>query len=87
MLHFEVFILLACMTIFHDWKMVFHCLLAAAIHHILFFYMQFEWGFGIFIFPPKSPFSMAVEHCLYATLQASISIYGTMSLRSSLDKL
>lgn len=36
MIHFEVFILLACTTIYNDWKIVFHCLVAAAVHHLLF---------------------------------------------------
>jgi len=87
MLHFEVFILLACTTIYHDWKMVFHCLIAAAIHHLLFYYLQFETPMDVFIFPPGSPFLMTIEHCLYAALQASISIYGSLSLSESLKKL
>jgi len=87
MLHFEVFILLACVTIYNDWKMVLHCLVAAATHHILFYYLQFNVGIPIFIFPPESPFLMSIEHCLYASLQAFVSIYGSLSLRNNLDKL
>ncbi|QFT39920.1 Methyl-accepting chemotaxis protein 2 (plasmid) [Vibrio sp. THAF191c] len=87
MLHFEVFILLACTTIYNDWKVVFHCLIAAAVHHLLFYYLQFNAQFPIFIFPPNSPFLMTIEHCLYAALQAFVSIYGSLSLRQNLDKL
>ncbi|UPQ89147.1 methyl-accepting chemotaxis protein [Vibrio sinaloensis] len=87
MLHFEVFILLACTTIYNDWKMVFHCLVAAAVHHLLFYYLQFSTTSGLFIFPPGSPFTMVIEHCLYAIFQASICIYGSLSLSQSLQKL
>ncbi|MDF9401140.1 methyl-accepting chemotaxis protein [Vibrio sp. 1180_3] len=87
MLHFEVFILLACTTIYNDWKMVFHCLIAAAIHHVLFYYLQFSTTSGLYIFPPNSPFTMVIEHCLYATFQASVCIYGSLSLSQNLHKL
>jgi len=87
MLHFEVFILLACTTIYNDWKMVFHCLIAAATHHIAFYYLQFHTAVGLYIFPPGSPFMMAIEHCLYAIFQAGICIYGSLSLSQSLQKL
>ncbi|WP_171737589.1 methyl-accepting chemotaxis protein [Vibrio sp. 99-70-13A1] len=87
MLHFEVFILLACTTIYNDWKIVFHCLVAAAIHHILFYYLQVNFSIGVFLFPPGSEFSMVIAHCLYAILQASVSIYGSFSLSDNLKKL
>lgn len=87
MIHFEVFILLACTTIYNDWKIVFHCLVAAAVHHLLFYYLQFNTASGVFIFPPGSQFIMAIEHCLYAVLQAGVSIYGSLSLSQNLKKL
>ncbi|MEZ8374978.1 methyl-accepting chemotaxis protein [Vibrio cyclitrophicus] len=87
MLHFEVFIILACTTIYNDWRVVFHCLVAAAIHHILFYYLQMNVDLNVYLFPPSSDFTMVIAHCLYAVLQASVSIYGSLSLRQNLDKL
>lgn len=38
MLHFEVFIMLALLMLYNDWLMVLHGLVAAALHHIFFFW-------------------------------------------------
>ena len=86
MLHFEVFILLALMMLFNDWLMVLHTLVAAAVHHVMFFWLQSS-GYGVHIFPPGSSFMMVIEHCLYAIFQASISIYACINLNRNLQRL
>lgn len=86
MLHFEVFILLALMMIYNDWLMVLHTLVAAALHHVLFFWLQSS-GYGVYIFPPNSGFMMVIEHCLYAIFQASVSIYTCINLNRNLQRL
>ncbi|WP_295895671.1 methyl-accepting chemotaxis protein [uncultured Vibrio sp.] len=86
MLHFEVFIILGLMTLYNDWVMVLHCLVAAALHHILFFWMQSS-GLPVFIFPPNSSFTLVIEHCLYAIFQASASMYGSLALSKGLQRM
>jgi methyl-accepting chemotaxis protein len=86
MMHFEVFILLGVVTMYNNWIMVLHTLVAAAIHHIGFFIMQSS-GVGVFIFPPNSSFIMVIEHCLYATFQAAASIYGSLSISKNLSRM
>lgn len=85
MLHFEVFILLGLMTLYNDWVMVLHTLVAAALHHILFFWMQSS-GVPIYIFPANSSYILVIEHCLYAIFQASASMYGSLTLNRGLKR-
>ncbi len=86
MLHFEVFIMLGLMTLFNDYLMVLHSLVAAALHHIGFFFLQAS-GLPVYIFHPNSPFSMVIEHCLYAIFQASVSMYACLTLDRSLKRM
>jgi methyl-accepting chemotaxis protein len=83
MIHFEVFILLGLMTLYNDWVMVLHALVAAALHHIGFFFLQ-QYGLPIYAYPPGSSFTMVIEHCLYAIFQASVSIYGSLTLAKNI---
>ncbi len=86
MMHFEVFILLGLMTLYNDWVMVLHTLIAAAIHHVAFYFIQMS-GMPIYAYPPGSNFSMVVQHCLYAIFQASVSIYGSLTQANSTRKM
>lgn len=86
MLHFEVFIVLGLMTLYNDWVMVLHTLVAAALHHIGFYFIQ-NAGIPIYIYPQGSGFSMVIEHCLYAIFQASVSIYGSLTQAQSTRRM
>ncbi|CAH0526184.1 methyl-accepting chemotaxis protein [Vibrio hippocampi] len=82
MLHFEVFILLGLMTLYIDWLMVLHTLIAAALHHVGFYMLQ-NYGFPVYAYPPGTEFSLVIEHCLYAIFQASVSIYACLTMAQS----
>ncbi|MEH0667244.1 methyl-accepting chemotaxis protein [Vibrio scophthalmi] len=86
MLHFEVFIMLALMTLYNNWLMVLHALVAAALHHVFFFWMQSS-GVPVYIFPPNSSYTLVIEHCLYAIFQASVSMYACLVLDKNLKRL
>ncbi len=86
MMHFEVFILLGLMTLYNDWVMVLHTLIAAAVHHVAFYFIQTS-GLPIYAYPPGSNFSMVIQHCLYAIFQASVSIYGSLTQANSTRKM
>lgn len=75
MLHFEVFIMMGLLILYDDWQMVLTSLVAAAIHHVLFYYLQSS-GFHVYIFPPSDNWFTVLEHCLYASLQAIVTAYG-----------
>lgn len=75
MLHFEVFILLGLLLVYNDWLVIFVNLIAAAIHHFLFYYLQIS-GYHIFIFNHDLTIWLPIEHCLYAGLQAAVSMYS-----------
>ncbi|RQW64351.1 methyl-accepting chemotaxis protein [Vibrio viridaestus] len=86
MLHFEVFILLGLLLIYGDWLVVLNNLVAAAVHHFLFFYLQTA-GYGVYIFPGNPSIWLPIEHCLYAILQASVSMYGAFTANISAKRM
>lgn len=71
-IHFEVFVLLAFLIFFRDWKVVVSATLAVAVHHILFYVMQSS-GAGVFIFEANRLFFyILVIHALFALAEGGV---------------
>ena len=47
--HFEIFILMAILIIFKDWKLFISAITLVALHHTAFYFMQVD-GVGVYIF-------------------------------------
>ena len=72
-IHFEIFILLAVLIIFSDWKVFISAVLLIAVHHISFYFMQVN-GSGVYIFDPNRLFfSTVIVHAVYAVVEAVIA--------------
>lgn len=71
-MHFEVFVVLAFLILFRDWKVVISGTLTVAVHHILFFILQTN-GAGVFIFEDnKLFFYILVIHALFALAEGGV---------------
>jgi methyl-accepting chemotaxis protein len=67
--HFEIFILMAMLIIFSDWKVFLSAVTLIAIHHISFYFMQAE-GVGIYIFDNERLFfSTVIIHAAYVIVE------------------
>jgi len=70
--HFEIFILMAVLIIFSDWKVFISAVLLVAVHHLSFYFMQVN-GSGVYIFDlDRLYFSTVIIHAVYAVVEAVI---------------
>ncbi|MGJ8680636.1 methyl-accepting chemotaxis protein [Paraglaciecola sp.] len=68
-LHFEIFVMLAFLSYFRDWKVIAISTTTVAIHHILFFVLQYN-GSAVFVFEEgRMSFYILVIHALFAVVE------------------
>jgi len=73
--HFEIFILMAVLIIFSDWKVFISAATLVAIHHLSFYFMQIN-GAQVYIFDQdRLFFSTVIIHAVYAVVEAIIAGY------------
>ena len=72
-IHFEIFILMAILIIFSDWKVFISAVALIAVHHMSFYFMQLD-GSGVYIFDQdRLLFSTVIIHAAYAIVEAIIA--------------
>tara|TARA_R110000744_G_scaffold20336_5_gene53385 strand:+ start:1874 stop:3340 length:1467 start_codon:yes stop_codon:yes gene_type:complete len=73
--HFEVFILMAFLIIYQDWRVFITALLVVLIHHVSFYILQTN-NLGVFVFTQdRLVSSTVVIHAVYASAEALIAGY------------
>lgn len=73
--HFEIFILMAFLIIFSDWRIFISAISLVAIHHLSFYFMQIN-DFGVYIFDEnRLGFATVLIHAVYAATEAVIAGY------------
>jgi len=71
--HFEIFILMAILIVFSDWKLFISAVGLIAVHHISFYFMQVN-GMGVYVFDEdRLLFSTVIIHAIYAIVEAVIA--------------
>jgi methyl-accepting chemotaxis protein len=71
--HFEIFMLMATLIIFSDWKLFISAVLLIAVHHLSFYFMQVN-GSGVYLFDQdRLMFSTVIIHAVYAVVEAIIA--------------
>lgn len=71
-MHFEVFVVLAFLIFFRDWKVVISSALVVAIHHILFFVLQSK-GAGVFVVEASQLyFYILIIHLLFVIAEGGV---------------
>jgi len=71
--HFEIFILMAVLIAFSDWKVFISAVGLIAVHHISFYFMQVN-GMNVFVFDKdRLLFSTVIIHAVYAIVEAVIA--------------
>ncbi|ALO44091.1 methyl-accepting chemotaxis protein [Pseudoalteromonas phenolica] len=74
-LHFEIFVMLAFLSFYRDWKVILASAGFVAIHHVLFFAMQVQ-GSNVFIFEEGHLlFYILMIHALFAIVEAGVLMY------------
>ncbi|MFS1702233.1 methyl-accepting chemotaxis protein [Alteromonas sp. AMM-1] len=76
-IHFEIFVLLAMLAYFRNWRIIATSTATVAVHHIAFFFMQ-SGGAGVFIFEENHiSFSILLLHAAFALAEGLTLMYMT----------
>tara|TARA_R110001583_G_scaffold10698_7_gene49169 strand:+ start:20788 stop:22251 length:1464 start_codon:yes stop_codon:yes gene_type:complete len=79
--HFEIFILLAFLIVFQDWRIFITAIVVIAVHHISFYFLQVN-NTGVYIFDEnRLVFSTVIIHAVYAIVEAVIAGYIARSMK------
>jgi methyl-accepting chemotaxis protein len=80
-IHFEIFILMAFLIIYQDWRVFITAITVVAIHHISFYFMQIN-NSGVYIFDQdRLMFSTVILHAVYAITEACIAGYMAKQMK------
>lgn len=96
-LHFEIFVMLAFLSFYRDWRVILSSVLFVAVHHILFFLIQTQ-GSPIYIFETGHlTVYILIIHALFALLEAGVLMHvaklayqeavNSFNLSSAIDKI
>ncbi|MEP1385395.1 MAG: methyl-accepting chemotaxis protein [Paraglaciecola sp.] len=73
--HFEIFILIALLIVFKDWKVFLTAIVVIAVHHLSFYFLQVG-GAGVYIFDAdRLAFTTVLIHAAYAVAEAVVGGY------------
>ena len=72
-LHFGIFVLLAFLLCYRDWKVILVAAGVIAVHHLSFNFLQ-EWGYGAICFV-KPGIEMVLLHAAYVVIEAGVLAY------------
>ena len=79
--HFGIFVLLAFLLYYRDWRPVFAAAVLIAVHHLGFNYLQAaNWG-GILIFDSGASLWRVALHAAYVVAEAGVLMYLAVRLR------
>lgn len=73
-LHFGIFVNLAILLYFRDWRPVLAAAGTIAIHHLLFSYLQ-QSNSNIYVFETRNDFTIVIIHAAYVLVEASVIMY------------
>ena len=73
-IHFGIFVSLAMLLYFRDWRPVLAAALTIAVHHVLFSYLQ-QSNSSIYVFENRNTFSIVMIHAAYVVVEAGLIIY------------
>ncbi|CAN7531072.1 methyl-accepting chemotaxis protein [Massilia sp. LjRoot122] len=78
-LHFGIFVLLAFLVCYQDWRVIIAAAATAAVHHLSFNYLQ-EWGYPAMCFT-RPGIGMVLLHAVYVVIEAAVLGYVAVRLQ------
>ena len=73
-IHFGIFVGLAMLLYYRDWKAVVAAAAVIAVHHLAFSYMQAQ-GAGVYVFESRNNFSIVMIHAAYVVVESGLLVY------------
>jgi len=84
--HFSIFILLAFLLYYRDWKPIFAAALVIAVHHISFNYFQ-TYDSGFYVFQSGANYKLLLIHALAVVFEAALLIIIANNLRKEANMI
>ncbi|MCQ8878560.1 methyl-accepting chemotaxis protein [Pseudoalteromonas shioyasakiensis] len=79
--HFEIFILMAVLIMFMQWRVFITAITLVAVHHLSFYYLQTQ-NAGLYVFDPdRLAFTTVLIHAVYAIVEAFVAGYIAKTLQ------
>jgi len=72
--HFGIFVLLAFLLLYCDWKPLVAAAGLIAVHHLSFAYLQ-AGGAGVFIFPEADGYTRVMVHAAYVVIETGVLVF------------
>ena len=79
--HFSIFVLLAFLLYYRDWRPVVVAAALIAVHHLTFNFMQAA-DLGVFVFSTGANFNTVLVHAAFVVAEAGLLVYMSIGLRS-----
>lgn len=78
--HFGLFVLIALLLLYCDWRLQIIAAATIAIHHLVFHFLQVG-GYGVFIFPQPGTLGLVIQHALYVVFETAFMVYMAVMLK------
>ncbi|HSO45960.1 MAG TPA: hypothetical protein VLQ47_10645, partial [Rhodoferax sp.] len=78
-LHFGIFVLLAFLLSYRDWRPIVVAAAVAAVHHLSFNFLQ-TWGYGVVCFTEPG-LGVVLAHAAYVVVETGVLVYLAQILR------
>ncbi|MDD3354465.1 methyl-accepting chemotaxis protein [Zoogloea sp.] len=79
--HFGIFVLLAFLVLYCDWRPLLAAAALIALHHVSFAWLQ-ATGAGVFVFPEVDGIGKVVIHAVYVVVETALLCYMALLLRA-----
>jgi methyl-accepting chemotaxis protein len=80
-MHFAVFVLLAFLLIYRDWRPIVVAAGVIAVHHVAFHFLQGA-GHGVWAFPLAGSFGIVLVHAAYVVFETALLVTMAVRLRA-----
>lgn len=77
--HFSIFVLLAFLLYYRDWRPIVLAAVLIAVHHLAFNYLQ-ALNWGVYVFDDGPSIARVLAHAAYVVVQAGMLIYMALRL-------
>ena len=81
-LHFGIFVLLAILLVYRDWRVIMVAAAVIAVHHLSFNFLQ-EMGYGVICFT-KPGLGIVLGHATYVVVEAGVLAYLALLMQREL---
>ena len=73
-IHFGIFVLLAFLLVYRDWRPLVVAAAVIAVHHLSFNFLQAS-GYGVYLFSANSGLGLVLIHAAYVVFETAILVY------------